>query len=61
MTPVLFEAGSSLRARAAFDAHRAPAGGRAQAKPRVLYVTQSKGFKHAVLPESEKDNGGARR
>jgi type 1 glutamine amidotransferase len=26
----------------------------AQAKLRVLYLTQSKGFKHAVLPESEK-------
>lgn len=26
----------------------------AKRNPRVLYVTQSKGFKHAVLPESEK-------
>jgi uncharacterized protein len=26
----------------------------AQRKPRILYITQSKGFKHAVLPESEK-------
>jgi len=26
----------------------------AKSKPRVLYITQSKGFKHQVLPESEK-------
>jgi len=25
----------------------------AQSKPRILYITQSKGFKHGVLPESE--------
>jgi uncharacterized protein len=26
----------------------------AQGKPRILYITQSRGFKHGVLPESEK-------
>jgi type 1 glutamine amidotransferase len=26
----------------------------AQGRPRILYITQSKGFKHGVLPESEK-------
>lgn len=40
---------------AGLGAHRAlRPGARAQAKPRVAYITQSKGFKHAVLPESER-------
>jgi type 1 glutamine amidotransferase len=34
-----------------FDARSAPRA-IAMARPRVVYVTQSKGFKHAVLPES---------